>query len=190
MGILETTVNVLLALVLLWRVRSRLRALFEAAPTFYSLVVLVAATLLLLGQAFGRGGAAAGADATFPLTDWAMHTSSVGADPEVIEYVAVFADGRRERVLLARLFAGLGKKFRARIDEALRGLDGAGSDVQRRDAEARLYRNLDLIAEALERRPSGVAVEEIEIWRRTISALDYRGATPATRVVLPDRSIR
>lgn len=180
---LEAAVNVAIALVLLWPVRVRLRAVLASIPRRYAVTCIAGLCLLLAGHEVSRG------DVTYPLAGWDMYTRSDPSDPRFVEYVAELEGGREEPLLLGELFPDGGRHFRARVDQAAYALDAAAPG-ERPQAAAHLDTVLDAIALRYREVHAADSVRAIRLWIGSVPAQHYRGPASITRRLLLEYETR
>ena len=112
---IEVGADVALGALLLWPIRRSLADLARVVPVRYRLASLAILLLPAGGQLIDRR------EATFPVSDWGMHTESMTGDPRFIEYTAVLEDGREARLLIGTLLPVAGKRLRTRMDQTVYG---------------------------------------------------------------------
>lgn len=176
---IEVGADIALGALLLWPIRRSLVALASTVALRYRLASL--AVLLLLGG----GQLLDEREATFPVSDWAMHTESMTTDPRFIEYTAVLEDGREERLLIGTLLPIAGKRLRTRMDQTVYGeafqspMHGSAPAEAADDLEAMLTG----VVRAYEAR-HGQAVRAVRLWDVTIPIDPYTGPDSIKRDLL------
>jgi len=177
LAIAEAAVNIGLAVLLTWPVRAPLGAVFAAVPRRYALFILASLGLMLAGHVASRG------DATYPLTGWDMYTVSNPADPRFVDYVAVRADGREERVFMGQLFPAGGRHFRARLDAAAFAIEQSPPG-QNAESIARLDSMLAAVAMMWRTQHPADSLLSIRLMVGSVPAQHYAGPASISRNLL------
>lgn len=177
-AIIEVIVLVLLAMLLLWPIRSRIRELARAIPRRYVVACVFGVLLLLAGQMASNGSM------TYPFPDWDMYSASEPEDPKFVDYMARLKSGREERLLIGKLFPAGGRRFRVRIDNAAYAVDRAVIPEELSKAADDLNGLLAAVTREYNSRNPDDPIHSIQLWIASIPAQHYKGPDSISRKLL------
>lgn len=175
----EVGVSVALGLAILWPARRELSDLARALPLRYRVALLGALLLVGGGQLLNDRFA------TFPLSDWSMHTESLTVDPRFIEYTAVLDDGTEERMFVGSLLPVVGKRLRTRMDQSIFG--EASREPMHGMTPAAAADDIDALLTTVARAHAarrGQPVRTVRLWDVTVPTDAYDGPSSIRRVLV------